>query len=125
MLEGPADLPVALEEASELIRGAGGRIVLAHPNDPNGTSLASLTWSVEEQINIIKTAMFPHLDGIECWHSRHDRPTIRAYSEFCEQEGVLATGGSDCHQQPVIMGTVDVPLRVAKQFGIDLPEVSP
>jgi hypothetical protein len=26
------------------------------------------------------------------------------------------TGGSDCHQKPIIMGTVKVPKFVAKQF---------
>jgi hypothetical protein len=26
------------------------------------------------------------------------------------------TGGSDCHQKPVVMGTVDVPDFVAGQF---------
>ena len=35
--------PLYLEEASKLIRDAGGKLVLAHPNDPHGTSLASLT----------------------------------------------------------------------------------
>ena len=31
--------PLYLEEASKLIRDAGGKLVIAHPNDPNGTSL--------------------------------------------------------------------------------------
>ena len=39
-------MPLSLEAASELIRGAGGKLILAHPNDPNGTSLVSLTASV-------------------------------------------------------------------------------
>ncbi|OGN97172.1 MAG: hypothetical protein A2Y89_03865, partial [Chloroflexi bacterium RBG_13_51_18] len=30
--------PLPLEEAAALLRGAGGKAVLAHPNDPNGTS---------------------------------------------------------------------------------------
>ncbi len=110
-------MPVTLEEASVLVRGAGGKLMLAHPNDPNGTSLVSLTASIEEQHHIIKDAMFPFLDGIECWHSRHDQDTAAAYVEFAIKEGLMITGGSDCHQQPIIMGTVDVPSYVAKQFG--------
>ncbi len=32
----------------------------------------------------------------------------------------MVTGGSDCHQQPVIMGTLDIPAYVAEQFDLDL-----
>ena len=109
-------MPVSLEEASELIRGAGGIMVLAHPNDPNRTSLASLTASTEEQHRIIEETMLPYLDGIECWHSRHTPETVGSYLNFAKQKGLLVTGGSDCHQQPIIMGTVDVPAYVAEQF---------
>lgn len=113
---------VSLEEASELIRAAGGKIMLAHPNDPNGTSLASLTTSISEQLEIIKERMLPHLDGVECFHSRHDKPTSSSYLAFARQEGLMVTGGSDCHQQPVIMGSVHVPAWVARQFRVPLSE---
>ena len=109
-------LPVTLEEAAGLIHEAGGKLILAHPNDPNGTSLVSLTPSLDEQIQIIREAMLPHLDGVECWHSRHDPKTISAYRSFAAEMGLLATGGSDCHQQPLILGTVDIPDFVAAQF---------
>jgi predicted metal-dependent phosphoesterase TrpH len=111
-------MPVSLEEACNLIRGAGGKLMLAHPNDPNGTSLASLTSSVEEQQQIIKEAMLPYLDGIECWHSRHDSNSIAKYLEFARREGLMVTGGSDCHQKPVLLGSLDVPAFVAEQFGL-------
>jgi len=109
-------LPVSLKEASELIRGAKGKLVLAHPNDPNGTSLASLTSSIDEQLKIIKEKMLPFIDGLECWHSRHDQRTISTYTAFAREEGLIITGGSDCHQQPVIMGRIAVPAYVADQF---------
>ena len=109
-------LPVSLNEASELIRGAKGKLVLAHPNDPNGTSLASLTSSIDEQLKIIKEKMLPFIDGLECWHSRHDQRTISSYTAFAREEGLIITGGSDCHQQPVIMGRIAVPAYVADQF---------
>ena len=108
-------MPVSLEEASELIRGAGGKLVFAHPNNPKGTSLVTLTKSIQEQHQIIKEKMLPYLDGIECWHSIHDRETTSAYLNFANKEGLMVTGGSDCHQQPVIMGTVAIPY-VAEQF---------
>ncbi len=110
-------MPVSLEEASKLIRGAGGKLVHAHPNDPNGTSLVALTRSIEEQLQIIRDAMLPYLDGIECWHSRHSPEATSAFLSFAREEALIVTGGSDCHQQPIIMGTVDVPVFVAEQFG--------
>ena len=58
----------------------------------------------------------PHLDGIECWNSTHDLQTVAAYVKFARQEGLLVTGGSDCHQQPVIIGSVKIPSFVADQF---------
>lgn len=115
-------MPVSLEEASKLIHRAGGKLVLAHPNNPRGTSLASLTSSVEKQHKIIKEKMLPFLDGIECWHSSHSPKTTATYIAFAKKEGLIVTGGSDCHQQPVIMGTIGIPSYVATQFGIE-PEV--
>lgn len=109
-------MPVSLEEASELIREAGGKLVFAHPGNPKGTSLVKFTKSLQEQLQIIKDKMLPYLDGIECWHSIHDRETTSGYLNFAKKEGLLVTGGSDCHQQPVIMGAVDIPEYVAEQF---------
>jgi predicted metal-dependent phosphoesterase TrpH len=113
-------MPVSLEEASRLIREAGGKLVLAHPNNPRGTSLASLTNSVEKQHGIIEEKMLVLLDGIECWHSSHSPKTTTEYIAFAKEKGLMVTGGSDCHQQPVIMGTIGVPSYVAAQFGIEL-----
>jgi len=115
-------MPVSLTEASELIHGAGGKMVLAHGNDPNGTSLVSLTTSLDEQFMIIRESMLEHLDGIECWHSRHDEETTTAYIAFARAEGLLITGGSDCHQQPVLMGSLNIPEEVVEPFGLRLNE---
>ena len=106
-----------LEEASRLVRNAGGKIVLAHPNDPHGTSLVTLTKSLPEQTQIIEESMMANIDGIECWHSRNDTQTTNHYIKFAKNHGLIMTGGSDCHQKPIIMGTVKIPKYVAKQFG--------
>ena len=116
-------MPLSLQEASSLIRGAGGKAVLAHPNNPNGTSLYSITSSIKEQFKIIEEKMLSYLDGIECWHSKHDPNTVSSYLEFAKKHNLLVTGGSDCHQQPVILGTVKIPLTVAEQFGIKLADI--
>jgi hypothetical protein len=108
--------PLHIEEASKLIRGAGGKLVLAHPNDRNGTSLALLTKSLVEQTEIVKEKMLPLIDGIECWHSRNTPETTNHYVAFAKEQGLIMTGGSDCHQKPIVMGTVQVPDWVADQF---------
>jgi len=108
--------PLSLAEASALIRNAGGVLVHAHPNDPNGTSLISITPGLNEQTEIIERYMLNYIDGIECWHSKHDTRTTAHYIKFARRHGLIATGGSDCHQKPILMGTVDIPDWVAAQF---------
>lgn len=108
--------PLSLAEASRLIRNAGGILVLAHPNDPNGTSLVSITRDLEAQTRIIIEHMLEYIDGVECWHSRHDDQAIQHYIEFAGKHSLIMTGGSDCHQAPVLIGTLDIPAWVAGQF---------
>lgn len=107
---------LSLPEASTLVRGAGGILVLAHPNDPHGTSLASVSHDLREQARIVETNMLQYINGVECWHQRHDTATSAFYLDFARAHGLAATGGSDCHQRPIVMGTVDVPAEVARQF---------
>ena len=108
--------PLPLSEASALIRNAGGIIVFAHPNDPNGTSLNKITDDLNEQSKIIEEHILDYIDGIECWHSRHDAQTTSHYLEFTKRHGLIATGGSDCHQKPILMGTVPIPDHIANSF---------
>jgi predicted metal-dependent phosphoesterase TrpH len=108
--------PLYIEEASRLVRNAGGIIVLAHPNDPHGTSLVTLTKSLTEQTEIIEELFLRYIDGVECWHSRNDAQTTNHYIKFAKKHGLVMTGGSDCHQKPILMGTVKIPDYVADQF---------
>jgi predicted metal-dependent phosphoesterase TrpH len=108
--------PLYLEEASMLVRRAGGKLVLAHPNDPHGTSLVTLTKSLTEQTELIADSMLDLIDGVECWHSRNDAQTTNHYVNFAEKHNLIMTGGSDCHQKPIVMGTVEIPEYVAEQF---------
>ena len=108
--------PLYLEDASKLVRNAGGKLMLAHPNDPHGTSLVALTKLLSEQTEIVQESMLPLIDGVECWHSRNDAETISHYVNFAKEHGLIITGGSDCHQKPILMGTVNIPAYVADQF---------
>jgi len=111
-------MPMTLQEASELIRLAKGRLILAHPNNPRGTSLNSFTNDIKKQQQIIKESMSGYIDGLECWHSAHDKNTSNSYLAFSRDMDMMVTGGSDCHQDPVIMGSLKVPSFVAQQFGV-------
>ncbi len=108
--------PLHLPEASRLVKEAGGKLVIAHPNDSYGTSLSPITKDLSEQTQIIKRTMLDHIDGMECFHPSHSAESTSHYVAFAKEQGLLMTGGSDCHQKPVIMGSVAVPHWVADQF---------
>ncbi len=108
--------PLQLEEASKLIREAGGKLILAHPIDACGISLLPITKVLSEQTQIIQDTLLPYVDGIECWHLSHTPESTSHYVAFAKKHGLLMTGGSDCHQKPIIMGSVEVPSWVAGQF---------
>jgi len=110
--------PLKLPEAAKLVKDAGGILVLAHGNDPSGTSLVKYTTSLDEQIKIIEENFLEFIDGIECWHSRHDQATTERYLAFGRKHNLILTGGTDCHQKPIRMGTVEIPEFVAEQFKI-------
>jgi predicted metal-dependent phosphoesterase TrpH len=91
-------------------------LVLAHPDDFHGTSLKTVTDDLAGQTDIIEKHMLRDIDGVECWHPSHNEKTVAHYIEFARKHRLLMTGGSDCHQKPVSMGTMDVPDWVAGQF---------
>ncbi|MBN2419915.1 MAG: hypothetical protein JXL81_11055, partial [Deltaproteobacteria bacterium] len=111
-------MPLSLEDASYIVKSAGGRLFMAHPNHPRGTSLIKFTRDLKLQQDIITEAILPFIDGIECWHSAHDTMTVNSYLRYAEKNRLMVSGGSDCHQQPLLMGSVDVPEYVAEQFNI-------
>jgi 3',5'-nucleoside bisphosphate phosphatase len=110
---------LSLEEASLLIRGAGGLLFLAHPDDPNGTSLRAVSADLSRQQQAIESSMLDYIDGIECWHSRLTPKATGSYLAFAEGHGLLVSGGSDCHQRPLLMGSLEIPAFVAEEFGIN------
>ncbi len=71
-------------EAIELIHQAGGLAVMAHPG-LNRT---------DESIPELVAA---GLDGIECFHTKHNPATAERYQAIAREHDLLITGGSDCH----------------------------
>lgn len=111
--------PLSLEEASQLIRNAGGVLVHAHPGDDKGTSLVEITANLNVQTDIISQYMLEYIDGVECWYPRSNKTIAAHYTGFARRNGLIMTGGSDCHQKPIILGTVAVPGWVADQFKLN------
>jgi predicted metal-dependent phosphoesterase TrpH len=97
-----AKAPVLLEDASKVVREAGGVTVLAHPGTLNRDHLIP-GWARRG------------LDGIEVWHSKHDAGAIARYQSYAKMHGLLMTGGSDYHGErtpSVTIGSVSVPETV-------------
>ncbi|HET9952845.1 MAG TPA: PHP domain-containing protein [Candidatus Eisenbacteria bacterium] len=98
----PAYVPkmkVTMEEATTIVRDAGGVTALAHPGTLNRDHLIA-GWTTRG------------LDGIEVWHTKHDASSVKRYSAIASQYGLLRTGGSDCHGERtpgVKIGSVPVP----------------
>jgi len=83
----PAWVPkckMSATEAIDLIHQAGGLAVLAHPVLNNCDDL-------------IPALVECGLDGLECYHTKHQWAVAEHYERMAEQSGLLVTGGSDCH----------------------------
>lgn len=92
---------VSCEHAIELIHGADGLAVLAHPG-------------LGRTPGLVATLIGLPLDGIEVYHSKHSAGQVAVFSEIATERGLLITGGSDCHgeakNKPEI-GNVRTPYR--------------
>ncbi len=76
-------------EAIEMITGAGGIPVLAHP------SLFTIeNKSFEELIHVLKDI---GLKGIEAYYPEHSENNTSYYLELARKHGLLITGGTDFH----------------------------
>lgn len=75
---------ITAREAIELLHGAGGIAVAAHPATYGGVSF-------------LEPLLDDGLDGVEVLHSLHDSTLARELSEFASSHGLVTTGGSDFH----------------------------
>lgn len=88
------------EEAVELILGAGGVPVLAHPG-----LLANL--------EVLPILMAAGLVGIEVVHPRHSPEQTREFMDLAKSLALLPSGGSDCHgpggKDQIYIGKYSIP----------------
>ena len=94
-----ADCHPSPEEGIRRLRAARGLPVLAHP-----------VYLKDEAL--ITTLAQCGLAGLEVYHAKHDAGQQMKYAQIAQREGLVMTGGSDCHGmakgQPLI-GTVKLP----------------
>jgi predicted metal-dependent phosphoesterase TrpH len=79
----------SVEEAIELIHGAGGVAVWAHP-----------FWDVSEPAEVLDAiGRFRRagLDGVEAFYVTHTEGQTRLLVDHCAEHGLLTTGSSDFH----------------------------
>ena len=86
---GPAFVPMVLmpfSQAVRIIQEHGGAAVLAHPGA-----------NMKQNREITEDLIAQGIDGIEAYCSYHDGDTAAFYAAIAEENGLLATIGSDYH----------------------------
>ena len=99
-------------DAIALIHQAGGLAVMAHP----GLNRAD---------EVIPAMVEAGLDGIECFHTKHPKATAEHYLQMAGQQGLLVTGGSDCHglnKGRPLVGTVRLPFHYLEKLKAKVAE---
>lgn len=95
-------------EGIKLVLQAGGIPVLAHPG-----YLSKGMPVVEQEISDFISY---GLQGIEVFYSRHTGEQVIFYKKIADENGLLVTGGSDCHgdKDNFLLGTVKLPYEYVK-----------
>jgi predicted metal-dependent phosphoesterase TrpH len=90
-----------------IIKRVGGIPVFAHPGQ---------TCCDEKIPEFIREGV----EGLEVYHSEHTAQQVEHYKKMAKENGLIITGGSDCHGlkslRGFIMGSVFVPGRVLKDL---------
>lgn len=98
----PAYVPkmeISPPEAINLIKKFAGIPILAHPGSYRNDELV---------YSLIQAG----ISGLEVWHPEHSQSAADHYLEICQKNGLLVTGGSDCHggrKGKIFMGEVRIP----------------
>jgi predicted metal-dependent phosphoesterase TrpH len=101
--DGPAYFPkmqLAPSAAMDFIHRHGGVAVVAHPGTYHNDGA-------------VYAAIAAGADGIEVWHPDHAPRNVDHYREIATKNGLVMTGGSDCHGGrklgKIYLGSVTVP----------------
>ncbi len=101
-----AKMEISPPEAINMIKKFSGIPVLAHPGSYHSDEL--VYFLIEAGIA-----------GLEVWHPEHSQSSADHYLEICQKNGLLVTGGSDCHggrKGKIFMGEVRVPYHYLSEL---------
>lgn len=90
---------LSMKDATSIIRATGGLSFWAHPGR-------------DCQRELLETLVAEGLDGVEVLHPSHSPDDTARIRTFCEQLGLLASGGSDWHGEMAggrTLGVMNVP----------------
>ena len=99
-------------DAIALIHEAGGLAVLAHPGLARSDS-------------VIPELIRAGIDGLECYHTKHPPAVVEHYVKVAEENGLLITGGSDCHgmnKGKPLIGSIKLPYEYVRKMKERLPQ---
>jgi 3',5'-nucleoside bisphosphate phosphatase len=111
----PAWVPkfkISARDALTLIHQSGGLAVMAHP-------------ALNRIDHLIPDLVAMGLDGLECFHTKHNTGTTAHYQTLARHHGLLVTGGSDCHgmaKGKPLIGTVRLPYEFVERLKSKLTE---
>lgn len=99
----PAFVPkwsMPVDEAIDLIHGAGGLAFVAHPGLGNHTR------------KLLPKLLELPFDGIEAYHISHSAGRVEEFTALARERNLLICGGSDCHgtiKDKALLGQVHTP----------------
>ncbi len=103
----PYDRPTPVE-AVQVVRGAGGAAVLAHP------------YSVSGLEGLLPRLIAAGLVGLEVWYGEYTVEQRQALAELADAQRLIPTGGSDYHgegfREGRELGSVDVPMETVARL---------
>lgn len=102
------NIKIEPKEVINLIHKSGGFAVLAHPK----------IYKIDNIEDFIKELISYGLDGIEVYHSLHNKEDIKYYLKLANKYNLKISGGSDYHGESI---KEKIPISYAKdnEFSID------
>ncbi len=79
----------SLEEAIKAVKDAKGTVIVAHA--------FIYKWAKDKEIFIKDLHENYDIDGFECYHSSFSNEQIEYIVNYCKDNDLLMSGGSDCH----------------------------
>ncbi|MBN1405832.1 MAG: PHP domain-containing protein [Candidatus Omnitrophica bacterium] len=96
------------KDVIDTIKDAHGISVIAHPG-LNGVEF------------LLPLLARNNIDGIEVYHSDHGKTTASRLEKFAQENGLLVTGGSDCHgihNKERLIGKIKLPYEYVEKLKI-------